>query len=307
MNVLIRADSSSFIGTGHIMRDLVLAKQFPNDIVTFAVQDLVGNINFKITEEEYPIAILKSNEYSELNELIQTLKIDFLVIDHYEIDYEFEKKIKENNPKLKLMVLDDTYEKHFCDILLNHNVCADKKKYGNLVPEHCKLKCGKKHTLLRKEFQIAKAQKKKENSKFNIFLAMGGADHSNINIKILEVLSKFREIEVNVVTTSANQNLNELKEYLKKKTSFILHLNTKNIASLMHNADLAIITPSVTLNEIIYMETPFVAIKTAENQIYMHEYLLKKEKLTLKTFKKEIFYKVINNIIPPPPIDHLFI
>ena len=41
MNILVRADSSSYIGTGHIMRDLVLAKQYLNENIIFATQDLV--------------------------------------------------------------------------------------------------------------------------------------------------------------------------------------------------------------------------------------------------------------------------
>ena len=53
MNILIRANSSSSIGTGHIMRDLVLAKQYKNENIIFATQDLVGNINHKIEEENY--------------------------------------------------------------------------------------------------------------------------------------------------------------------------------------------------------------------------------------------------------------
>lgn len=44
MNILFRADSSSTIGTGHIMRDLVLAKQYSDDKIVFATQELDGNI-----------------------------------------------------------------------------------------------------------------------------------------------------------------------------------------------------------------------------------------------------------------------
>lgn len=110
------------------------------------------------------------------------------------------------------MSFDDTYEKHYCDILLNHNISADKKKYKDLVPKSCELRCGSKYTLLREEFIEEKEKKRRVKT---IFVAMGGADHSDINIKILKVLEKFDNLKVNLVTTTANKNLEELKEYVE--------------------------------------------------------------------------------------------
>ena len=101
MNILIRADSSNSIGTGHIMRDLVLAKEYKNENIIFATQDLVGNINHKIIEAGYKIELLKSNDFEELNDLIKRLNINMIIIDNYDIDYNFEKKLKEDNSSLK--------------------------------------------------------------------------------------------------------------------------------------------------------------------------------------------------------------
>ena len=78
MNILFRADSSYFIGTGHIMRDLVLAKQYLQDNIYFAVRNLKGNINFKIDEAGYKKILLKSNDIEELDTLIKKLDIDTL-------------------------------------------------------------------------------------------------------------------------------------------------------------------------------------------------------------------------------------
>jgi spore coat polysaccharide biosynthesis predicted glycosyltransferase SpsG len=64
--ILFRADSSSTIGTGHIMRDLVLAEQFPEAKIIFAVQDLPCNINHMIMEKLYHVQMLSSNEIEEL-------------------------------------------------------------------------------------------------------------------------------------------------------------------------------------------------------------------------------------------------
>ena len=69
MNILFRADSSSIIGTGHIMRDLVLAKKYAQKghNIIFAAQDLEGNINHKIIESGYKLQILRNNKFKELN------------------------------------------------------------------------------------------------------------------------------------------------------------------------------------------------------------------------------------------------
>ena len=254
MNILFRADSSSTIGTGHIMRDLVLATQYKDANITFVTQNLDGNINHKIIEAGYNLKLVKSNDIKELDKLIKKLNIDLLVIDHYGINYKFEKRLKVKNPKLKILAFDDTYEKHHCDIVLNHNISGDKKRYKGLVPKNCELRCGSKYTLLREEFLKIKKQK-------TVFLAMGGADHSNLNIKILKVLSEFKNIYIEVVTTNANKNINELKKYVKGKENILLHVNSNSIAKLMKKSDFAIVTPSVTVNEVYFMKIPFIAIK----------------------------------------------
>jgi len=272
-NILFRADSSSSIGTGHIKRDLVLAQQYKNNNITFASINLDGNINNEIKKENYSLKILNSNSFNELDKIIKKYKIDMIIIDHYDIDINYERKLKTSNPKLKIMVLDDTYNKHHCDILLNHNIYAKKKKYKNKVPRNCKLLCGKKYTLLRDEFYKEKNKYYKPSKKFVIFLAMGGADTANLNIKILKKLKKLKDIKINLLTTKANKNLRALEKYCKDKKYINLHINSNKVAKLMAKSDFAIVTPSVILNEVSFMDLPFVAIQTASNQKEMMRHI----------------------------------
>ena len=287
-NILFRTDSSSIIGTGHIMRDLVLAKQYKENNIIFATQNLQGNINHKIEEDAYEIVELNSNDIDEVLILIEKYSIDMIIIDHYGIDWQYEKALKETYSSLIIFSFDDTYERHYCDILLNHNISGDEKRYEDLVPEYCELRCGSKYTLLRDEFI-------EEKKRQIIFLAMGGADHSHINIKIFEVLREFSNIKVNLVTTSANQNLKALQVYVEDKKWIKLHINSNEIARLMKMSDFAIVTPSVTLNEIFYMEIPFVAIKTADNQEDMYAYLVQNRYSVLENFDAKKLKNIIIN------------
>ncbi len=276
MNILFRADSSSKIGTGHIMRDLVLAKQFPHAKILFATQDLSGNINHKITEAEYEIINLKTNDKEELIEVLKSWNVDLLAIDHYEIDYKYESYIKENFD-VKILALDDTYEKHNSDILLNHNISADKQKYKGLVPKDCELRCGSKYTLLREEFLNMDIKEKNiyDKTKFKVFIAIGGADSKNMNIKILEEIKKL-DLAIELVTTNANKNLSTLKEYVKTFKNINLNIDSNNISEIISTCDIAIVTPSVMANEIVFFRIPFISIMVADNQLDMYDFLKEK-------------------------------
>lgn len=265
MNILIRTDSSSQIGLGHIMRTLVLAQQYPNDMITFACQDLAGNIMDKIP---YPTHILNSNDPQELIALIHQQKIDMVIFDHYGISSEHEKIIKEQT-HVRIFSLDDTYESHYCDILLNHNISADSNRYIGLVPTHCELRCGSEYTLIRDEFKKEKMIPREK--KYDLFIAMGGADTANLTTNILKTLND--SLTLCVVTTTANAHLDALKTYCDDRKSITLHVNSNEIAKLLHQSRLAIITPSVMVHEVLFMDIPFVALKTANNQDDMVQYL----------------------------------
>lgn len=282
------------------MRDLVLAKQFKNDNIIFASQELKGNINFRITEASYQLEILKSNDLIEVIELIKKHNIQKIVIDNYNIDYAYEKKLKEET-NIEIFVFDDTYEKHHCDVLLNQNIYAQEDKYKSLVPSNCELRCGSKYTLLRDEFLNVKYVKK-DNKRETFFMAMGGSDPFNLNLKILKVIEIFtkesnKNIKVNVVTTESNQNLEELKQYCENRTWIELYINCDFMADLMVDSNYAIITPSVTANEVYYMKLPFIAIKVAQNQKYMYEYLKKSNYMVMKEFDEKLFEENIIKIL----------
>ncbi len=291
--ILFRADSSSTIGTGHIMRDLVLASLYKDATIIFAVQDLKGNINHKIVEAGYKIEILKSNDIEELDKFIKKQSIGMIVIDHYSIDYEYEKQLKVKNSTLKILSFDDTYEKHYCDILLNHNISADEDRYKDLIPNECELRCGANHTLLRDEFYQEKAIKREKI--YDVFIAMGGADSQSLNIQLLELLPNYFKIAV--VTTTANKNLDTLKAYTENKKFIDLYINSTQIAKLMNESRFAIVTPSVTVNETYFMELPFLAIKTADNQEDMFDYLLKNGYKVVDGFEKDKIEKTSITLI----------
>jgi len=267
------------------MRDLVFAKRLEGEVI-FACQNLEGNI---IASIPYVVKILKSNDVEELIALIQALQVTFLVIDHYGIDATFEQTLKEATG-VKILSFDDTYQAHHCDILINHNLSADPTRYTNLVPQNCELRCGSAYTLIRDEFNVEK--EKKCEKIYDVLVAMGGTDASNITLSILKTLPK--NLTISILTTTANAHLRELQNYAQCNPNIALHVNSNEVAKLLHQSRLAIVTPSVMVHEVLFMEVPFIAIKVATNQDDMYRYLHQHGYPVLKEWDESSFMQLYN-------------
>ena len=261
LKTLIRADSGSKIGHGHVRRDLILAQKFKD--VSFACIDLPGSLAGEIP---YPVFTLKSADVSELVNLIKEHKFELLVIDHYGISAADEKLIKEQT-NVKILSFDDNYKEHFCDYLLNVNIYAQPQKYANLVPKGCELIFS---PLVRSEFYGE--VKIKREKKFNYLIVLGGTDALNLTAKIASnLLAKNKKVAV--ITTSANVNLSNLQILADSEPNFSLFINPNEVARLMNESEILVISASSLVNEALVLGAKFKAVRVADNQNEMAQWL----------------------------------
>ena len=141
MKVVFRADASLAMGTGHVMRCLALAQALKDNKVNveFICRKHKGSLIDKIRSNRLNVHELEvleeaddklahshwlgatqQQDADDCIEILKSEKIDWLIVDHYALDEQWQKKLKPYYEKL--MVIDDLADrKHQCDILLDQN------------------------------------------------------------------------------------------------------------------------------------------------------------------------------------------
>ena len=301
MNVIIRADASTSIGSGHVIRCLTLAhrlKKEKNAKVVFVMRDLLGNLIGVVEKQGFDVLKLPpgNQKYSlsgyglwltvpmdvDAQQTIEVLQhylqehgcdvADRLIVDSYALDEQWEQVLR---PYCReIMVIDDlANRRHDCDILLDQNFYLNKDvRYAGLVPEHCKMLLGPEHALLREEFYEAKKHlRKRDGTIKNILVFYGGSDLTNETEKAIKALVQLHyegyNFTADIITGLSNSRREKIEKICSKYHFLHYYCQISNMAEFMNKADLMLGAGGSTTWERLYVELPALVTAVAENQI----------------------------------------
>ncbi len=269
--LVIRADAGPILGAGHVMRCLALSQ---------AWQDSGGAVSL-ITATESPSLIerLKSEgievvtltqepgteaDAAETVDLARRSAADWVVVDGYHFDAEFQRRIKEND--LRLLFLDDFgHADHYsADIVLNQNAGDCAGLYSNRQA-HTQLLLGSRYLLLRRKFREAQVRQRETPAVArNILVTLGGGDHRIAIQEVIEALAaaSVEDLQVKIIAGRSGQpSLGQLAG-----ANVQVMDQVDNLAELMLWADLAITVGGGTCWEAAFLGLPCLAIVLAGNQ-----------------------------------------
>jgi UDP-2,4-diacetamido-2,4,6-trideoxy-beta-L-altropyranose hydrolase len=255
VNVVFRVDASNEIGSGHVVRCKALARILleRGHKCSFVSADLVGNHISLLKEDGINVDLIfpKLNiiKYHNENDDIQFCKklevfkqADWVVVDHYHLGCKWQKNIK--TLKAKLLVIDDrVFTSKIADIFLNQNF--QEKKNVDISNKICKHFIGPKYALVAREFKdyVQKSIiRKKQNKLDNLIICMGGGDTFTETIEVIDgvVNADHKWKSVNIVVGKSSSNISTIKSIVNKNVGWYLHIQTKKMANLLADADLAI-------------------------------------------------------------------
>jgi UDP-2,4-diacetamido-2,4,6-trideoxy-beta-L-altropyranose hydrolase len=299
MEVVVRADASTAVGTGHVMRCLTLcdALRSAGAVVRFICRQADGHLGELITERGYAVTVLTADatgrekllgyerwlgvpldtDAEQTIAAIAASKVrpDWLIADHYALDSRWEQRLRPN--VRRIMAIDDLADRtHDCDILLDQNLISGmSERYRDKVPKRCRLLMGPDFALLRGEFARMRATVALRTGPVRRLLVfLGGADSANYTMTALDAVGAIGNPrpEVDVVIGVGHRMRAEIDAQCRAR-GFTCHVQSVHMAELMANADLAIGAGGSASWERCCVGLPALIVSMAANQVVIGQNL----------------------------------
>ncbi|PMK74238.1 UDP-2,4-diacetamido-2,4,6-trideoxy-beta-L-altropyranose hydrolase [Vibrio breoganii] len=286
MNVVFRVDASIHIGSGHVMRCLVLAKALNRDgaRVTFACLPLPSDMRAYIEAQGFavhsltppPVIIEPSSSADYLGWLQRSIEVDandflscidqadWVVTDHYAIDAEWQTIIS-SKLGCQILAIDDLIRTHFASLIVDQTLNREPNEYDspNVVL------AGTRFALLDERFSKKRDVAEKRRlikSQASVLISMGGIDAPNATLKILKSLEALNELKCTVLLSERSPHFEEVRDWCGEKSQFTHIAFTNDMPSMMLNHDIAIGAPGSTSWERACLGLPNVIVPLADNQ-----------------------------------------
>lgn len=281
MTFAFRVDSSTRIGTGHLVRCLTLAKNLRScgEESVFLCQHLEGDMTARVEQAGFKVMFLdlgtNGHDINENRDAIESLRLihecsaSQVVLDHYDLSLEWEKLVAQHIESLT--VIDDfTDRRHQCDLLINQNLVPPRDESFSASPHGAtRALIGPKFALLQSEYAALRSIRSVKNSLIKrISVFMGGSDPENVTELVLRSLvnMELADIAIDVVIGTANPHHSELISVFGDNQSVTFHSNLSSLASLLATSDLAIGAGGTSNWERMCLGVPSIVLDIAENQ-----------------------------------------
>jgi UDP-2,4-diacetamido-2,4,6-trideoxy-beta-L-altropyranose hydrolase len=274
VRVAFRADSSTAMGTGHLVRCLNLADSLTDKGVStvFLCRDLFGNVAHQVRGRGHELVMLRADFTDAEADALDTVaalptEVEWLVVDNYALGQTWEARVRAR--ARRIFVIDDLFDRHHdCDVLLDQNCGAREALYQDLVPPTCRLLLGPRYALLHRAFErLTNEGTLKTGTLRTVIVFFGGSDPNNETAKALEALRIFGQpLTVDVIVGSANPHAPALRELVRALPQATLSVQVDDMPERLGRADLAIGAGGISALERCRAGLPCLTIAVAENQ-----------------------------------------
>ena len=313
---VIRVDSSSEIGMGHLARCLALANYLVKlkANIIFICRDHYGSAHELILKQKFRLHLLNGKEdlvisskpsdwlgcsqlqdASESSVFIDKYPGAHVIVDHYGLDYLWESNIKCDS----MTVIDDLANRpHHCSLLIDQSLQNTKLDYEKLIDGNFDF-IGGNIIILRDEFSSGQTWKAPGNGK--VLICMGGNDPQSFTRRILEQIIFSHEkysghpavSEINVIFGAALTDYEALKSVADStKLKISIFSSPPNISELMLTSDLCILSCGTLILEACALGVPSIGVVVADNQKGTADFLDKAGAIKLYDFKGETDSKI---------------
>jgi len=252
--IFLRGDGVEKVGFGHVSRLMaiseILKKHFDCTLAISKPDDFVKQQLVQIHLEIFELP--SSKQKSELSFLNELKGNEIVVLDGYDFNLQFQKKIRSKG--CKLVVIDDfNTGKQIADVIINHSLLEGSSKYQAAL--YTKLKLGWKYLIVRNYFQKISNNKNENRTKLKkAIISFGNTDKDNITRKILLALINIGKFNaINIIIGSSNKNINSIIKLKEKHHEIDIrihsYLGSEEIGSIIKQSDLAIVSASTIAYE----------------------------------------------------------
>ena len=284
MRVLIRADASPAIGSGHIGRCLTFARVLRQQggHVAFACRRLPGHRLDSLAAEGFEIFALPDRYPAEdpqqsieamlpwqadiaaLGQALDDLPaFDWIIADHYGLDHHWQTAAR--RWAQRVAAVDDLATRTYSvDLLVNQNLSGTPEAYAGLLGADCQTLLGPRFAMLREEFCCPAIDIKRQAKR--VLVNFGGFDAAMQTHHAMLALADFAELEVDFVAGADNPAWDEMQALAADRPNWRLQRFVSDFYRLMTEADLFIGAGGGTSWERAVMGLPVICIAVSNNQ-----------------------------------------